>query len=115
MNGLDVKGPTAVLNSVCKLDPFATRSYVLNQRLMPQIVASEEGRKKVGTLIQSFFDREGYQIQFNIMDTATLRDAQQHPERYKDLVVRLGGYSSYFVDLAPVVQEEIINRTEQVI
>ncbi len=111
MRGRDISGPTAVVNSVAALDAMAGDNYVFNFRILPSMVKSIEGRDKVMTLVQSLFDQEGYQIQMNILDSEVLRAAQASPDDYSDVVVRLGGYSAYFVDLTQSMQEEQIERT----
>ncbi|MDO8473482.1 MAG: pyruvate formate lyase family protein, partial [Dehalococcoidia bacterium] len=113
MQGMDRKGPTALLNSVLKVDSKATSAFaVLNVKLTAGLVTTPETRDKVADLIESFFKAGGTYIQFNILDAAALKDARLHPEKYRDLVVRVGGYSAYFVNLSPEVQDEIIRRTE---
>ena len=111
MRGRDVSGPTAVVNSVAKLDAMAGDNYVFNFRLLPAMVKTIEGREKVTELIKTFFAKGGYQIQMNIVDSEVLRAAQASPSDYSDIVVRLGGYSAYFVDLTQSMQEEQIERT----
>ncbi|MBI2847348.1 MAG: hypothetical protein HYX82_05660 [Chloroflexi bacterium] len=113
MPGTDKKGPTAVINSASKLDFTVVTDAVLNQKFPPALLQTREGIRKLLALIKSFFDRYGYHIQFNIIDRATLLDAQKHPELYRDLVIRVAGYSAYFVELARDLQDEIISRTEQ--
>lgn len=113
MQGTDTKGPTAVLNSAAKIDIVGSASTILNQKLHPSMVQTREGIRKLLALIKTYFDRYGYHIQFNIINPETLLDAKKHPERYRDLVVRVAGYSAYFVELTPEVQDEIIARTTQ--
>ena len=111
-HGADTHGPTAVVKSLGKLDQTLSGGTLLNQRLIPQILKKEEDLNKLGQLIRAYFGLGGHHIQFNIVDTATLRDAQKHPEQYRDLMVRVAGYSDYFNDLCADYQEEIIARTE---
>ena len=115
VQGMDVKGPTAVIKSAAKIDHLRTGGTLLNQKFTPQVFETEEGFDKVAKLIQTYFRMDGHHIQFNVVTADTLRKAQQHPEQYRDLIVRVAGYSDYFVDLTPELQEEIIRRTEQVI
>ena len=111
-HGADTHGPTAVVKSLGKLDQSLSGGTLLNQRLIPQILKKDEDLTKLGQLIRAYFGLGGHHIQFNIVDTATLRDAQKHPEQYRDLMVRVAGYSDYFNDLCADYQEEIIARTE---
>lgn len=111
-HGADTNGPTSVVKSLGKLDQTLSGGTLLNQRLIPQILKKEEDLMKLGQLIRAYFSLGGHHIQFNIVDTDTLRDAQKHPEQYRDLMVRVAGYSDYFNDLCADYQEEIIARTE---
>lgn len=113
VQGADVNGPTAVLKSAAKIDHLRTGGTLLNQKFSPQIFEGEDSINKIVSLIRSYFKMDGHHIQFNVVDAETLREAQKHPENYKDLIVRVAGYSDYFVDLTPELQEEIIRRTEQ--
>ncbi|MBI2907151.1 MAG: hypothetical protein HYX92_05785 [Chloroflexi bacterium] len=113
MNGMDKSGPTAVLNSAIKADFVEAMVPILNQKFPLTIVRSAEAMQKVAALTRSFIDNGGLHVQFNFVDRNVLLDAKAHPERYKDLVVRVAGYSAYFVNLTPEVQDEIISRTEQ--
>ncbi|UCB51954.1 MAG: formate C-acetyltransferase/glycerol dehydratase family glycyl radical enzyme, partial [Candidatus Zixiibacteriota bacterium] len=106
-------GPTAVIKSAATIDHSRTGGTLLNQKLMPQLLADEAGIEKLGHLIRTYFTLGGHHIQFNVVDRETLRRAQEHPERYKDLIVRVAGYSDYFVDIGKELQDEIISRTEQ--
>ena len=115
VQGMDVRGPTAVIKSAAKIDHLRTGGTLLNQKFTPQIFNTREGMDKVLQLIRTYFRMDGHHIQFNVVTAETLRDAQKHPEKYRDLIVRVAGYSDYFVDLTPELQEEIIKRTEQVI
>jgi formate C-acetyltransferase len=109
--GADRNGPTAVLKSAAKIDHVKTGGTLLNQKFMPQLLADEAGIEKMGHLVRGFFKLGGHHVQFNVIDPGTLRDAQKDPERYSDLIVRVAGYSDYFVDIGRELQEEIIART----
>jgi formate C-acetyltransferase len=112
VQGADRRGPTAVLRSVAKMDHVRTGGTLLNQKFAPQLLADEEGLDQLVSLIRTYFRLDGHHIQFNVVDAATLRAAQSHPEQHRDLIVRVAGYSDYFCDLGPALQEEIIARTE---
>jgi pyruvate formate-lyase/glycerol dehydratase family glycyl radical enzyme len=112
VQGADTKGPTAVLKSASKIDHIRTGGTLLNQKFTPAFFEDEESLKKLTALIRSYFRMDGHHIQFNVVSVETLRDAQQHPENYRDLIVRVAGYSDYFNDLGEDLQNEIINRTE---
>lgn len=109
--GADVKGPTAVVKSAAKMDHLKTGGTLLNQKFAPEILATEEGIENVKDLVRSYFILDGHHIQFNVVDAKTLRKAQENPEEYKDLIVRVAGYSDYFNNLGPDLQEEVIQRT----
>ena len=111
-HGSDSHGPTAVIKSLGKLDQTKSGGTLLNIRFVPQLLRREEDQKKLASLIRTYFKFGGHHIQFNIVDTATLHDAQQHPEEYRDLLVRVAGYSDYFNDMTEQLQNEIIARTE---
>ena len=111
--GADVKGPTAVLKSASRIDHLRTGGTLLNQKFTPQLLASDNGIRAASQLIRSYFRMNGHHIQFNVVTADTLRDAQKHPEKYRDLIVRVAGYSDYFNDLGEALQNEIIRRTEQ--
>ncbi len=113
VQGADTNGPTAVLNSAAKIDHIKTGGTLLNQKFTPSFFKDELSIKKVSSLIRSYFRMGGHHIQFNVVDVATLKDAQKYPENYKDLIVRVAGYSDYFNDLGEDLQNEIIRRTEQ--
>jgi len=113
VQGADTHGPTAVLNSAAKIDHIKTGGTLLNQKFTPSFFKDELSIKKVSSLIRSYFRMDGHHIQFNVIDASTLREAQKHPENYKDLIVRVAGYSDYFNDLGEELQNEIIRRTEQ--
>jgi len=108
----DQKGPTAVINSVTKLDYRHMDGTLLNMKLCPSLVDKPGGMMKFKQLIDTYFDKGGQEIQFNILDKDTLMKAQKKPEDYRDLVVRVAGYSAFWVDLEKQVQDEIIRRTE---
>jgi pyruvate formate-lyase/glycerol dehydratase family glycyl radical enzyme len=111
--GTDVKGPTAAVKSVAKLDHvLADSGSLLNQKFNPAVLKDISGLRKLAALIKTYFDLKGMHIQFNVVSADTLRDAQKHPEEYADLMVRVAGYSALFVSLDPAVQEDIIMRTE---
>jgi formate C-acetyltransferase len=112
VQGSDRKGPTAVLKSVGKMDHIRTGGTLLNQKFTPSLLADEEGIRNLGHLVRSYFKMDGHHIQFNVVTADTLRDAQKHPEKYRDLIVRVAGYSDYFVDCSVELQNEIIRRTE---
>jgi formate C-acetyltransferase len=111
-HGCDVKGPSAVIRSLTKLDHTRSGGTLLNQRFLPNLLKRDEDIAKLGSLIRSYFTMGGHHIQFNIVDTATLRAAQETPEDYKDLLVRMAGYSDYFNDMNADLQQEVIDRTE---
>ncbi len=112
VQGADHKGPTAVLRSVAKMDHVRTGGTLLNQKFAPQVLENDEGLDKLVQLIRTYFRLDGHHIQFNVVDAATLRLAQQHPEQFRSLIVRVAGYSDYFCDLSATLQNEIIARTE---
>ncbi|MCD8013924.1 MAG: glycyl radical protein [Lachnospiraceae bacterium] len=112
--GKDVKGPTAAASSVAKLDHFIVSNGTLfNQKFHPSALSGREGLEKFVSLIQGYFDQKGMHMQFNVVSRETLLDAQAHPENYKQLVVRVAGYSALFTTLSRSLQDDIINRTEQ--
>jgi len=110
--GSDTKGPTAVIKSAARVDHARTGGTLLNMKFNPQVLAGD-GIDKLAHLIRSYFKLDGHHIQFNVIGAETLRKAQQSPERYRDLIVRVAGYSDYFVDVGRDLQNEIIARTEQ--
>jgi len=112
VQGADRKGPTAVLKSAAKIDHIKTGGTLLNQKFTPQLLQEDEGIQKLVHLIRSYFNLDGHHIQFNVVTAEMLRNAQQHPEQYRDLIVRVAGYSDYFCDLSPDLQDEVISRTE---
>ena len=110
--GRDVKGPTAALRSVAKVDLVrAPNGVIVNQRLAPGLLATDAGRVKMGQLLRSFVDAGAFHWQFNVVPTEVLLKAQDHPEEYRDLVVRVAGYSAFFVDLSRPAQDAIIQRS----
>ena len=111
--GADVNGPTAVVKSCAKMDHLMTGGTLLNQKFTPSVVAGEEGLDQMANLVRTYFNMDGHHIQFNVIDRQTLIDAQNHPEEYKDLIVRVAGYSDHFRNLSKTLQDEIIERTEQ--
>jgi len=112
---MDRSGPTAVFKSVSKLPTHEiTGGVLLNQKLSPSMLSTEENTKKLEMIIRTFFNRlEGYHVQYNVVDRATLLDAQAHPENHRDLIVRVAGYSAFFNVLSKATQDDIIGRTEQ--
>ena len=113
VQGADTNGPTAVIRSAAKIDHIKTGGTLLNQKFTPSLLSTEEGCNNLVHLIRAYFRMDGHQIKFNVVDADTLREAQKHPEDYKDLIVRVAGYSDYFNDLGEDLQNEIICRTEQ--
>jgi pyruvate formate-lyase/glycerol dehydratase family glycyl radical enzyme len=111
-HGADRHGPTAVIKSLAKMDQAKSGGTLLNQRFLPSALADQEGIEKLCHLIRTYFKLGGHHIQFNIVDSQTLRQAQKKPDAYRDLLVRVAGYSDYFVDLDVDHQEEIIARTQ---
>jgi formate C-acetyltransferase/4-hydroxyphenylacetate decarboxylase large subunit len=110
--GTDVSGPTALIRSATKIDALPYKSVQLNMKFHPSALKGLKGSRALLSLIKTFFDLGGYFIQFNIVDSKMLRDAQRHPERYRDLLVRVAGFTAYWVELSKGVQDEIIQRTE---
>ncbi|MGD8698377.1 MAG: pyruvate formate lyase family protein, partial [Gemmatimonadales bacterium] len=111
VQGADRHGPTAVLRSAAKLDHARTGGTLLNQKLTPGLMEGEEALDKFVHLVRSYFRLDGHHVQFNVVDAETLRAAQREPEKYRDLIVRVAGYSDYFCDLGEALQDEIIART----
>lgn len=111
--GADTNGPTAVVKSCAKMDHLQTGGTLLNQKFTPSVVAGEEGLNQMANLVRTYFNMDGHHIQFNVIDKETLIQAQKHPEDYKDLIVRVAGYSDHFRNLSKALQDEIIERTEQ--
>jgi len=111
--GADKYGPTAVLQSAAKMDHVRTGGTLLNQKFTPQVLETQKGMDELAHLVRGYFKLGGHHIQFNVITAETLRKAQEHPEQYRDLIVRVAGYSDYFCDLTKALQDEIIARTEQ--
>lgn len=111
-HGSDTRGPSAVIKSLSKLDQIKSGGTLLNLRFLPSLLKREEDISKLAHLIRSYFALGGHHVQFNIVDTATLYAAQERPEDYKDLLVRMAGYSDYFNDMNADLQNEVISRTE---
>jgi len=112
VQGADRQGPTSVVKSAAKIDHLRTGGTLLNQKFSPEFFEDDEAIQKVSSLVRSYFRMNGHHIQFNVVKAKTLRDAQKHPENYRDLIVRVAGYSDYFNDLGEDLQNEIIDRTE---
>ena len=113
VQGVDKHGPTAVIQSAGKMDHLRTGGTLLNQRLSPDLLQGQAGLNQLKGLIRAYFAVDGHHIQFNVFDVAKLKEAQQHPDLYQNLIVRVAGYSDYFNNLNKNLQDEIIERTEQ--
>ncbi len=113
VQGADRRGPTAVFRSVAKMDHVRTGGTLLNQKFSPELLKGQDGLDRLAQLIRAYFKLGGHHVQFNVVDVATLRAAQERPEQHRDLIVRVAGYSDYFCDLPKSLQDEIISRTEQ--
>ncbi len=111
VQGKDTSGPTAVVQTMGKLDHASTAGSLLNMKFTPKTLEGEEGIKKFAALIRTYFDMGGHHMQFNVVSRETLLDAQKHPESYRNLLIRVAGYSDYFVMLSKDVQDEVISRT----
>lgn len=111
--GADRFGPSAVIRSAARMDHARTGGTLLNQKFTPSLVQGEEGLDHLQHLVRSYFKMDGHHIQFNVVTAETLRAAQKEPDKYRDLIVRVAGYSDYFCDLTKALQDEIIARTEQ--
>jgi formate C-acetyltransferase len=111
--GADTKGPTAVLKSASKMDHLKTGGTLLNQKFTPSVVAGDIGLEQMANLVRAYFELDGHHIQFNVIDRQTLINAQENTEEYKDLIVRVAGYSDHYRNLSKALQDEIIERTEQ--
>lgn len=111
--GADVNGPTAVIKSCAKMDHLKTGGTLLNQKFTPEVLAGEEGLDNLANFIRTYFNMDGHHVQFNVVHRELLQEAQKHPEDYKDLIVRVAGYSDHFRNLDKPLQDEIIDRTEQ--
>lgn len=112
VQGADRRGPTAVIRSAAKMDHIRTGGTLLNQKFTPQLLEGEEGIDNLAHLVRAYFKLDGHHIQFNVVSAETLRAAQAEPGKYRDLIVRVAGYSDYFCDLGRALQDEIIGRTE---
>ena len=112
VQGMDINGPTAVIKSAAKIDHLRTGGTLLNQKFTPHLLSNEEGITKLTYLIRAYFQMDGHHIQFNVVSADTLRAAQRNPEKYRNLIVRVAGYSDYFINLGSDLQDEIIRRTE---
>ena len=108
----DIHGPTAVLRSALAIDQSPYQATLLNMKFHPSALASSTDLTKLSQLIRAYFSRGGKHVQFNVVDRHTLIEAQEHPESHRDLIIRVAGYSAYFVQLTKAVQDEIIQRTE---
>lgn len=113
VQGADRGGPTAVLKSAAKMDHARTGGTLLNQKFTPKLLEDDQGLDNLAHLVRSYFKLDGHHIQFNVVTADTLRAAKANPEKYRDLIVRVAGYSDYFCDLTEALQNEIIARTEQ--
>jgi formate C-acetyltransferase len=102
-----------VVKSAARIDHARTGGTLLNMKFNPQVLAGDDGIDKLAHLIRAYFKMDGHHVQFNVIHAETLREAQERPEQHSDLIVRVAGYSDYFVDLGPDLQNEIISRTEQ--
>jgi formate C-acetyltransferase len=112
VQGADRNGPTAVLKSAGKMDHVKTGGTLLNMKFSPSLLEGEQGIDNLHSLVRSYFKLDGHHMQFNVVGAAKLREAQAKPEEYRDLIVRVAGYSDYFCDLSRSLQDEIIRRTE---
>ncbi len=115
MRGADKNGPTAVIRSVLKAGFDDSYAQVLNQKFSSAILGSPESREKLALFTNAFFKNGGTHIQYNITDTEELRDAKVRPQEHRDLIVRIGGFSGYFVQVSPEIQEDVISRSEQML
>jgi formate C-acetyltransferase len=112
VQGADRNGPTAVVCSAAKMDQIKTGGALLNMKFTPDLLRDEKGIEHLAQLVRGYFKMDGHHVQFNVVQADTLRKAQACPDAYRDLIVRVAGYSDYFCDLSPQLQEEIIARTE---
>ncbi len=110
--GTDTQGPTAVIRSSGKVDHTRIRGGLLNLKFHPSALRGESGARNLLALIKTYFDLPGFHVQFNVVDSLMLRDAQAHPDRYRDLVVRVAGFSAYWVEMSKALQDQVIWRTE---
>ena len=111
--GADTNGPTAVIKSCAKMDHLKTGGTLLNQKFTPEVLAGDEGLEHLANYVRSYFNMDGHHVQFNVVHRELLEEAQKHPDDYKDLIVRVAGYSDHFRNLDKPLQDEIIERTEQ--
>ena len=111
VQGVDLNGPTAVIKSAAKMDHLLTGGTLLNVKFTPQVLAGDKGLDSLVHLVRSYFRMDGHHVQFNVVDAETLKKAQQNPEAYGNLIVRVAGYSDYFNNLSEQLQNEIIQRT----
>ena len=112
VQGADRNGPTAVLKSAAKMDHVKTGGTLLNMKFTPSLLEGESGINHLHSLVRSYFKLDGHHMQFNVVSAAKLREAKAKPDEYRDLIVRVAGYSDYFCDLSEALQDEIIQRTE---
>ncbi|MBY9001618.1 MAG: formate C-acetyltransferase/glycerol dehydratase family glycyl radical enzyme, partial [Candidatus Heimdallarchaeota archaeon] len=104
--------PTGVIKSASKIDHLRTGGTLLNQKFTPTLLADKDGLEKIRHLVRAYFRMDGHHIQFNVVSAETLKKAQKNPEQYRSLIVRVAGYSDYFINLGENLQNEIIRRTE---
>jgi formate C-acetyltransferase len=112
VQGADHQGPTSAIKSASRIDHIRTGGTLLNQKFTPSFFKDDESIARLGQLVRSYFRLIGHHVQFNVVSADILREAQKHPEKYRDLIVRVAGYSDYFNDLGEDLQNEIIRRTE---
>jgi len=110
--GTDLSGPTAVIRSSSKVDHSRIRGGLLNLKFHPSALKGENGSRNLLALIRTYFEKPGFHVQFNVVDSRMLKDAQLHPENYRDLVVRVAGFSAYWVEMSKALQDQVIWRTE---
>jgi formate C-acetyltransferase len=113
MHGMDCCGPTAVFKSAMKIDQDPMQATLLNMKFPPSVLKTDADLAKLGVLIRTYLTNGGKQVQFNVVDQQTLLAAQKSPKEFRDLVVRVAGYSTYFVTLSQAMQDEVIDRTSQ--
>ena len=113
--GTDKRGPTAVMKSATKVNQFPALSTLFNMKFHPSTFKDESSVRNFWDMIKTYSDRGGYHVQFNVVDKDVLVAAQKQPDEYRDLLIRIAGFSAYFVDLAPMMQNELISRTEHAI
>jgi formate C-acetyltransferase len=112
VQGTDMQGPTGVLKSAARMDHSRTGGTLLNLKFTPALLDDEGALDRLAAIVRGYFSLAGHHLQFNVVSAETLRDAQMDPERHRDLIVRVAGYSDYFCDLTTPLQDEIIARTE---